>query len=287
MSDAVANRRGDRAVIGAVDLDRDARKLDHVARFDLGDHNNWPFVEVLVMGEAIALVRGEHGHHSVHHALGARWPDHHQRCRAGRHHPVRRHDVAEVTDVVAVEMGEQHRAEADRKDAGGGESQHDPASAVEQQGGPTAAQQGRWARPVRTRQRTARAQQGDLHRADSRAGVADRGLGGVLVIGPPLQEARRCCIVAEWAFVEAKFHEEPERTPDDGPGADREQFHDLVAGQVRPQAVELFLLAELFDPRLSSSIRRASARALLAFRVVQSHRVSSFSRSRRGPASRT
>ena len=58
--------------------------------------------------------------------------------------------------------------------------------------------------------------------------------------------------------------------------------------EVGAQGVELLLLAAARRcGASSSSMRRARARALAALRVVQSHRVSSLSRSSSGPASRT
>ena len=114
-----------------------------------------------------------------------------------------------------------------------------------------------------------------------------RRLGGVAVLGPPGVQPPAGLVLAEHALVEAQVEQEVEGPTDRRAGSmPRRSMTDgrrAQAGWRRaPRAARSSAMRTS-----SSSMRRASARALAALRVVESHRVSSFSWSSRGPASRT
>jgi len=86
-----------------------------------------------------------------------------QRARHRRHGPAHRDDIVEISDVIAVEVGEEDRFEEQRSGHGGSGSHQHAASAVEQQVAARRADQGRGACPVGIRQRAPRAERNQLH----------------------------------------------------------------------------------------------------------------------------
>ena len=57
------------------------------------------------MVEAVTLVGAEHHEEPVDNALCANWPNNNEWRINGRHDPLSGHDVVQVADVVAVQMG--------------------------------------------------------------------------------------------------------------------------------------------------------------------------------------
>src|ERR1022692_4055753 len=70
------------------------------------------------------------------------------------------------------------------------------------------------------------------------------------LLGPPRPQSLRRLLLAEGSLVEPEFHEERQGAADDRAGTHPEDFHDLVAGEIGPQAVQLFLLAQLLNAGL-------------------------------------
>ena len=101
--------------------------LDHVDRGRV--------VQVVVVGQAVADVGGQHRQHPVDHLAGAGRAVDRERVGHRAHHPAGGDHVVEVGEVVAVEVGEQHGAEHPREGAGRGQAhEHAPAGVDEQQG---------------------------------------------------------------------------------------------------------------------------------------------------------
>jgi hypothetical protein len=121
-------------------------------------------VQVGVVGDPVADVVAERLERRLDRFRGAGRPDDRQRRRIGRQRadPARDEHVAEVTDVVAVQVGEQQRRQAGGADAHcGGALQH-PAPAVHQEHLPARAHQGGRPGPVRVRDGASGSQQRDL-----------------------------------------------------------------------------------------------------------------------------
>ncbi len=170
--DAIAERRRNRPVIGRGGDDPDVLALpggaigqfDDVARGRLG--------QILVVGEPVADVVAEHLDGAVHESSRAHRARDGQGIRNGRGHPPCGHQIVEIGDMVAVQVGKKDLVKLRSDEAGGGQAQCHAAPAVEQQvhlarlhqvGGPC---------PIRRRDRRACAQSRELHAGE----VTGRGL---------------------------------------------------------------------------------------------------------------
>ena len=94
-------------------------------------------------------------------------------------------------------------------------------------------------------------------------------------------------LLAERALLEPELEQEVEGPADRRPGPTPSSAMTRLPSRSGRIASSSSRSRSSTMRRSSSSIRRPSARALAALRVVQSQRVSSFSRSSKGPASRT
>ena len=117
-------RGGDDAHAGI--LEDDAGRDLH--DFDLGLPG-----EVGVVREPVLDVGPEHREHRVDDFLGAGWPVHAQRRGLEAHDPVRRDDVVQVVDVVAVQVRQQHGIQHARHGVRGREPHDHAATGIEQQ----------------------------------------------------------------------------------------------------------------------------------------------------------
>ena len=91
--------------------------------------------QVRMMGDPVTDIEAEGLKRRVDDLRGPRGADDRQRCRVGieRGHPAGDDQVAEVGDVIAVQMGQQQRAEPVRAGTGGGQPLLDAAAAVDQE----------------------------------------------------------------------------------------------------------------------------------------------------------
>ena len=92
-----------------------------------------------------------------------RRPDDLERPRLLAHDPLGRHHVPEVTDVVAVEVGQKDRVAHEREDADRHHAHAHPPAGVDDEQPPAGSHEGGRAGPTGIGQGVPRAQQDDLH----------------------------------------------------------------------------------------------------------------------------
>ena len=117
-----------------------------------------------MVGQAVPDVGAEHREQPVDHFTRAGRTEQPERLRRPAHDPLRRDHVVEIADVIAVQMGEQHRVEHDREHARRDQPHAHRATRVDEHRAPAGAHERRGTSPLTVGNRIPSAQQHDLDR---------------------------------------------------------------------------------------------------------------------------
>ena len=113
IGDLHSERNGglDRPMIGGGDANEGRPHHELVAGIHFDRRHHRPLGQVLVVIDPVANIGGERGQRVFHHVADAGRTDDRERERHRAHHPARGDHVAEVGDVIAVEVGDQQPVE--------------------------------------------------------------------------------------------------------------------------------------------------------------------------------
>ena len=148
--------------------DHHATVVPHLSSRVLVDRDIGRRGDIGVVTDAVGDIRGQCGQCRLDHRARAGRADDRQRGRAEAVDPPGGDDVGEIGDVIAVQMGQQHRGQVRRAHPDGGSAhQHTPAAVDEERLTP-GYHQGRRPGPVRVDHRTSSAGQDDFDHCDSK-----------------------------------------------------------------------------------------------------------------------
>jgi len=119
----------------------------------------------LLMGDPVPDIVAEHLDRPFGESCRAHRARDLQGARDRRGHPPRGHEIVEIGDMVAVQVGKKDLVKLRSDEAGGGQAHRHAAPAIEQQIRVAGLHQVRGPGPVRRGQRRPRAERGEFHRS--------------------------------------------------------------------------------------------------------------------------
>ena len=157
------NRWFDRLVIRCANTNRDIADAECVARRNLHDIHHWWFVQIVVMGNAIAHIERQHFHHLRNNEVESHRAVDRDRGRFGRHDPTGGDHIVEICEVIAMEVCHENGREGCWTSECACEPHHHTTTGVAQNHLVGSTNQGRGAGPVWIRDRTSGAEKRDVH----------------------------------------------------------------------------------------------------------------------------